>query len=221
MPWLTSDEPWRSYVSSTQSQRIAPKVHSRPSKNLQLPPDRCSRGLDKLRLRVLAGSEVEPSSADFTFCSKLSQGAEDVRPVGMGSVLRKIASKCLWKALEDFNEKHFKPWQFAMQRGGCVEIIHSLRTFTQAQPTWDVYTIDADNAFNRAERRTGLSELKKHEQLNGPFLRNMYLGDSVAAIKSRAGYHQGDILATFMYILTIKPPFQRMHDIFVPSSIPI
>eukprot|EP01031_Cornospumella_fuschlensis_P030346 gene30346-36667_t len=123
-------------------------------KNFQLPSDQCiestpegireiirdcplhkAPGLDKLRydhLRALVGRDVEPSAADFTFCSKLSQvinillsdkapaevgeflrgnilialpkGADDVRPVGMGSVLRKIASKCLWKALEDFNE---------------------------------------------------------------------------------------------------------------------
>eukprot|EP01031_Cornospumella_fuschlensis_P042293 gene42293-51647_t len=64
-------------------------------KNFQLPSDQCiastpegireiirdcplhkAPGLDKLRydhLRALAGRDVEPSAADFTFCSKLSQ----------------------------------------------------------------------------------------------------------------------------------------------------
>ncbi len=61
----------------------------------------------------------------------------------------------------------------------------------------------------------GLLEVSKRVKGLLPLMRAMYLGNSdgwylgqeegIEAVLSQAGYHQGDVLATWMYIFTIQP----------------
>ena len=45
-------------------------------------------------------------------------------------------------------------------------------------PDWDVYTIDADNAFNRANRIKGLQQVQQLTPELLPYLRDIYLCSS-------------------------------------------
>ena len=86
----------------------------------------------------------------------------DVRPIGMGITVRKLASIFLLKYTsiatsatlqgqdEPFNSSHFKDLQYGLTSLGTENIIHSLRLRHELHPEEDIFTPDADNAFNTA-----------------------------------------------------------------------
>jgi hypothetical protein len=140
----------------------------------------------------------------------------DVRPIGIGSCLRKIASKCAFNSISrEFQRQHFAGKQYVMERQGMETILHSLMCKREVNPHWDLFAIDADNALNSANRMVGLLEVSKRVKVLLPLMRAMYLGNSDGwylgpeggneAVLSQAGYHQGDVLATWMYIIIIQP----------------
>ena len=101
-------------------------------------------------------------------------------------------------------------------------ILHSLMSKREVNPHWDLFAIDADNAFNSANRMVGLLEL--NQRLKGllPLMRAMYSCNSdgwffgqeegIESVPSKAGYHQGDVMATWMYILTIQPLLKGLEQ---------
>jgi hypothetical protein len=183
----------------------------------------CLTGVINLLLR----SEAPPEIHTFLRANvliALPKGPEDVRPIGMGSVIRKLVCKVgLGEIDQAFNSDYLQR-QYAMKRKGCETIVHALQTIRTSEPKWDVYTIDADNAFNRASRVKGLHKVMKDGRVVGlfPFLRDMYnaegdgwyfgLQEGIQSVKSKTGYHQGDILATWMYVLTIQQLLDDLVD---------
>ena len=72
-------------------------------------------------------------------------GSDDVRPIGMGRVYRKLASKVGFQAAADeFNEKHFKDVQRALVKLGTEEIVHGFRQHLQQYPQHDTFAMDDD-----------------------------------------------------------------------------
>lgn len=93
-------------------------------------------------------------------------------------------------------------------------ILHQGELLRSAFPHWDTYMIDADNAFHSADRFKGLEQIREHFPQAFPFLKAMYLHDAcqfvffdgvVYNIPSRKGFHQGDVLGTWCYIMTLQP----------------
>jgi len=104
---------------------------------------------------------------------------------------------------------------------GTENIIHSLRLRHELHPEEDIFTPDADNAFNTASRAVGLHEVQRHFPGALSFLSQMYAHDSRGWIRSRndiyditcaEGYHQGDCLASWLFCLTIQPLLKLIKD---------
>ncbi len=79
-------------------------------------------------------------------------------------------------------------------------------------PDWDFFKIDADNAFNRANRFSGLLDIMEKFPAASNFLNQMYLNDShqifchdgvLSIIVSETGFHQGDVLGSWAFMITI------------------
>ena len=148
---------------------------------------------------------------------------DGVRPIGKNSLPRKLVSISMFHQTKAFNAEHFAPFAFGLESNGCESIVHSLRFCMEAHPDWHVYTVDADNAFNRASRVKGLKEVKTYFPQFLPFLREMYLTestawfhglpDSIHKIRSQLGYHQGDVLASWLYQLGNMPFIKRIDDL--------
>jgi len=115
---------------------------------------------------------------------------------------------------KSFNQLHFGKVQLGMTEAGCEKIIHHFRVYSESFPEHDMFFADADNAFNRASRFIGLTELKTHFPHIFPFIKNIYGSLSngwffsesgPVAIPSSEGYHQGDVLGSWLFCLTLQP----------------
>lgn len=173
--------------------------------------------------RILAG-QIPPGAATYlrsNLLIALPKSKTDIRPIGMGSLYRKVASKVIFKAALNFNREKFGDFQYAFRSSGMEVILHEFELLKYAKPEWDIFTIDADNAFNNADRIKGLCEVRDNFPQAFPFLRSMYLYDScqyccmdgiVHNIPSLKGFHQGDVLGTWCYVMTIQPLLQALHN---------
>ena len=108
-----------------------------------------------------------------------------------------------------------------MDKLGAENIIHNLRAFSQLNPLKDIFLIDAHNAFNSASRNHGLQEISKHFPHLLPLLSRIYAHASkgwifgqntVHHIESKEGYHQGDVLGSWLFCLTIQPLLLSLHS---------
>jgi hypothetical protein len=117
--------------------------------------------------------------------------------------------------MSEFNSKHFSDFQFGLKSKGCEQIILSIALGRELNPDFDLYVIDASNAFNLSNRAKGLEQVLKHQPGLFPFIRAMYLDNSagwyrglsdfIKDVTSSCGYHQGDVLASWLYIMTNQP----------------
>lgn len=87
------------------------------------------------------------SSNEMFMAAKSSP--DDVRPIGIGFTLRKLAaSVCLNASQRTFNNEHFGQLQYARKRNGMEEILHLFAARMENDPSLDVFNADGDNAFN-------------------------------------------------------------------------
>ena len=151
----------------------------------------------------------------------LPKSKEDIRPIGVGLMVRKIVSKLLFKETIGFNRTHFRDYQYALKSSGMEEVVHSINLARSVNPDWDTFSIDADNAFNSANKMVGLKEIYNGFPKAFPLVRQMYLGDSqqffikegvIKVIPSIKGFHQGDVLGTWCYIITIQPLLRSLAE---------
>jgi hypothetical protein len=156
-----------------------------------------------------------------------------VRPIGMGSVWRKIISShffsetyvpCLhYAASSSFNDGHFKGLQFGTLPRGCETILHSFNHHVEARQDQDTLFADASNAFNSLSRQKGLEETFKYFPDHIPFLREIYLKPSFGAyfglkqgiklIPSKEGFHQGCIQACWLFSMAFHPFLRTLVQI--------
>lgn len=178
---------------------------------------------------IIAGevpTEVMPALRDNHQVALLKPNG-DIRPIGMGSVIRKIASSvCFQYTQQEFNKRHFVKDQLALVPGGIEHAVHSFQIAyeneVETEKDWHIVSLDADNAFNKASRFVGLSETKKHIPEMLPVMREMYLDDSngwyyglasgIEAIKSAEGYHQGDTMAGWGFLMTLNPLLKSLEE---------
>ena len=201
-------------------------------------------------LKQLVGEMEEPKPAETEFCDLLCdlintllagevptavlpafrdnhllgipKSDHDLRPIGMGSVYRKIAASIGFKrAAAEFNTKHFNTKQLALTQGGCEQIVHAFQVHMDDHPDHDLFCIDADNAFNSANRYMTLLETLQNFAGLYPFMRDMYKDPSngfvfghpsrITSVISEEGLHQGDVLGTWGYIMAIQPMLEDLH----------
>ena len=134
-----------------------------------------------------------------------------VRPIGIGEIFRRIVTSALLSQFKEETMFSAGPLQTCGgMQGGIEAAIHSMNRLYESDETEGILLIDADNAFNRLNRKAALHNMKFICPSISGFLNNAYkspvpffIGDRV--IMSSEGTTQGDTAAMVMYALGIKP----------------
>ena len=153
----------------------------------------------------------------------LPKNENDIRPIGLQMIYRKIAGTICNRATKEFNEEYFENLQYCTTKGGTEIIAHSFRAAFDENPDYDIFAMDGSNSFNSENRIRGLFEVRKHFPAMLPFLRMLYGSSSTAwyyglpggieGIKCEEGVHQGCVNAMWLYSMTIHPFLQGLRDI--------
>ena len=159
---------------------------------------------------------------DIELCA-LPKADDDVRPVGLQQVYRKLASSVALQQTREFNETHFEDLQYCMKKSGAEKIVHSFKASIEMCPTWDIFCMDGDNGFGRMNRISALHQVKTKFIALLPLLRSMYgttskawymgLPTGIESIDCEEGCQQGDVLSMWFYAMGIHPFIQGIRDI--------
>jgi hypothetical protein len=118
--------------------------------------------------RKIATEVIDPATLDaYTACRLIpldkSPGSADlqIRPIGVGEVLRRIIGKAISWSLRDDIQKAAGPLQVSSGlKGGAEAAIHSMKKIFDDVNTDAVILVDAANAFNRLNRQVALHNMQ-------------------------------------------------------------
>ena len=114
--------------------------------------------------RRLSTEFVDPLTIEPILASRLiplDKGNGDVRPIGVGEVVRRIIGKCVTKVTkQDIIEASGSLQVCAGQKSGSEAPIHALHNIFEADNTDAVLLIDASNAFNSLNRAAALHNVR-------------------------------------------------------------
>ena len=135
-----------------------------------------------------------------------------VRPVGVGETLRRIIGKCITQTLShDIQIAGGTLQTCTGVEAGIEAAIHAVQKFFNEEGCEAVLLVDADNAFNRLNRKVALHNIQRtcpplFKYLNNSYNKpaKLYLADG-SFLLSEEGVTQGDNLAMAMYALSTKP----------------
>lgn len=161
-------------------------------------------------LKGMLNLEVRPYLYGASLCA-LSKKDGGVRPIAVGSVIRRLTAKlCCYAARQDMS-KYLQPKQVGFGTAkGCEAAIHATRSFALQHENTDtiIVKLDLKNAFNCAERDTILKEVLDHVPRLYPFLyqcysdtTNLYIKENL--ILSQVGAQQGDPLGPLIFCLAM------------------
>ena len=173
---------------------------------------------------------------DNELCGPPKKGGLDIRPIGMGTYLRKLCSIVFLRHTQSLsnvnvtsegpppthNNLFFKDIQLGMDSKGCEIAIHTFRASLESFPHRDHFFADADNAFNRASRVEALHTVSKTWPIIIPFLRNIYGHDSCGwlfsssgpiQIRSQEGLHQGCVLGSWLFCMAMQPLLEGVNEL--------
>jgi hypothetical protein len=143
-----------------------------------------------------------------------------LRPVGIGEVQRRIMGKAIMIIVGEDVQKAAGATQLcAGQCAGVEAAIHAMRDLFEDLAADGMLLIDADNAFNRANRKAALLNIKFTCPIFKFTLINMYRTPSrifvVGGLEmaSREGTTQGCPLAMAMYALALVPLTLELHSL--------
>ena len=107
----------------------------------------CTEFVDLVTIEPILASRLIP----------LDKGNGDVRPIGIGEVIRRIIGKCVTKVTKrDIIEASSSLQVCAGQKSGSEAAIHAMHNIFEADNTDAVLLIDAYNAFNSLNRAAAL-----------------------------------------------------------------
>jgi hypothetical protein len=143
-----------------------------------------------------------------------------VRPIAVGSTLRRLASKIAVRYIVSKLQPLFEPVQLGFGiKGGCEAAVHALRTFLSNAPCDVLVKIDVKNAFNSVNRDTLLTEIKTNVPEIYNYLLHCYAEPTKliyrnTVISSEVGCQQGDPLGPAIFSLAINPVIQNLKSKF-------
>ena len=153
----------------------------------------------------------------------LPKGEEDIRPIGLQLILKKIACAICLKRTTAFNNEHFNSLQYCMSPLGTESVSLFARAALESNPEMDLWAKDGENGFGRLSRISGLFQTKKHFRGMLPILRMIYgtsskawfmgLQDGIEGIDSSEGCQQGDVLSMWFYAMAIHPFLQKIRNV--------
>ena len=140
----------------------------------------------------------------------------EIRPLGMQSIFRKIASKHVLSSIRDAADKKFGNIQYALRPNGVEHMIHAFKLYLRENESKTFVAADGINAFNKENRENMLHAFAKEFPHWYPFVNMIYGSDSNAwfkclddddqsftarGIASKEGTQQGCVLASLLYSL--------------------
>lgn len=217
-------------------------------------PNLIATGIDNGRnehLRALIGYDVkDPSAAEFrevyakhinriinndipisirhlfTDCEAVAipKGDNEVRPIGKGSIDRKVASKAVsWLINKKIKHTFGKCKQKALDPKATESIAIRVSHVKDEEVEWDMFMPDSMNAFNMSSRKRALYEVMKSMPEIYPYLSLLYgdtsnmwywgIEDGIEVIESKEGSQQGCNLGNLMCGLAFMPLTKKVSDI--------
>ena len=197
-------------------------------------PDQLAESMALLGRR-LCSEDIEPNCLnEYLSCRliPLDKGMDKnnnpgVRPIRIGEVFRRIIGKAVVKLLKTDIEEAAGPMQTcAGLRSGIEAAIHSSKYVWEQDTTEALIQVDADNAFNRLNRKVAIHNIKQICPPIHKYLQNHYripskliINDACGQdnILSEEGCTQGDVAAMAFYALGIKPLIDNLADSVNPD----
>ena len=175
----------------------------------------CTENVHQDSLREFIAGRLVPLDKGVT-----KDGTPGVRPVGVGEVLRRLVGKLLIGVIKDDITEAAGPLQTCTGiKAGIEAAIHAMRQVFECPDTEAVLLVDAENAFNKLNRKAALNNIK---ELCPPFyqyLHNTYQAPaqliipgetSYETIYSEEGCTQGDVAAMGKYGIATKPLINKL-----------
>jgi hypothetical protein len=166
------------------------------------------------------------SGANLIAIAKKPSG---VRPISMGSVWRKLMSRCALLFLEVPIALHLSLFQYGVgTRAGCEVVQHRTRDLLARNPSYVVVKTDFKNAFNSIFRKFMLNACK--ESLPGLYkyvfacykhkskLWAKSGGELRDFILSEEGVQQGDVLGPLLFCLLVQPILIKLNAFLEHNS---
>ena len=164
-----------------------------------------------------AGQAMPADVAGFLSQARLlalAKPAGGVRPIAVGSCLRRMPAAAVARQLKQAFAAALLPVQFGVGVDGAAELmVTAVRTILAAHPGWVVFTTDARNAFNSVSRRAIIGALRECFPQLLPFVSVFYARDGdlvirmpwgAECVRSRSGVQQGDPLGSALFSLALQ-----------------
>ena len=172
---------------------------------------------------LLSGSTpsvVRPNlcGASLFACKKKTGG---IRPIAVGEVWRRLASKCASRALQKDIVSVLSPLQVGVGvPGGAEAIVHAVSSLVGDGTSW-ILQVDFENAFNSIDRSSVLDEVRANLPSLSAWAETSYGSSSNLLFKdnvihSSTGVQQGDPLGPLFFALALHPVVKAIEE-RVPS----
>ena len=149
----------------------------------------CTEFVDPLTIEPIIANRLIP----------LDKGNGEVRPIGVGEVIRRIIGKCITRVTkQDVINARGAMQVCAGQKSGGEARIHAMRNIFEADETDAALLVDASNALNSLNRAAMLNNIRVLCPLIGTYVINTYLVPAClfvvggSELKSTEGTTQGD-----------------------------
>ena len=142
---------------------------------------------------------------------KTKQKKNDVRPIGIGEVLRRIISKCIMKTARDDTKNAVGNLQLrAGRQAGAEAAVHAAKEIFMDKECEAVLLVDASNAFNPLNRQAMMHNISVLCPTLAAYVKNTYevaprlFAAKDLKLKSEEGTNQGDPITMAAYALGLS-----------------
>jgi hypothetical protein len=179
--------------------------------------------LQTLLQHMLQG-KLPPSLNDALLASRLITLEKNpgVRPIAIGNLFVKFASKLCCHKMSNSFQNYFHPIQFAVgESAGAEKIIHCVQSSYEAGQY--VCKVDFRNAFNCVFRHVAIQQTSSLFPEIANFLTWAYTPESpliwnsdndTNILKSSSGSRQGDPLGPFVFCVVLQPLLLKLLEHF-------
>lgn len=144
----------------------------------------------------------------------------DIRPIAIGCVLRRLASKVICSKLSNKFNNFLAPFQLGVgTKNGCEAAVHAARSYILSNKSEVFLKIDVKNAFNSFDRNYMLNKVldffpEIYNYVWQSYSSPSHLTFSEFLLTSTSGCQQGDPLGPFLFSLTIQSIIQELNAEF-------